>query len=528
MVLTSRYSCEEVDGAALIRVASCSSFRKQQVNPQYRFHSTGYSESPSLAHLKMLGYAQNSPLPLLARFLHDAAHPATSWLLWAQSPELSSSSSSCHANDFMSTAPYRSTSVRGMMHHAVSFGTKFSDPCAGESRPSTDNLLPADILYVCQHELCCESSPEVKISLGCFFGGMPQVHALTKDVSEFSPVVSRVSGFNSRAQADLAAHHGKSESSKETLLCIGHQEGNTTEQNSMSHSLSHARVPVGGRFAAFMGPDGVVLMSLVRLNRNFIAMQLFYPHGCIHAPQIDGAQINSSAHVLHDPSGMCNGALATTCELYSESFTLLHDECPVCDMPLESCPCDTAQQFGSQCDSFRLLSERLQDGTGSWRRNSGRAEVVQTVPATRRFGGDGNFRIHVPIYLDLRDGFSSNSRTSNLRLRFFEQSGMSISSPYLLPPTFELPNDVHEAREYQCSLCPKKFRLQAGLRRHKRTVHGPRRYECPECRARFQQATHLQTHRILIHLKTLDHVCELCGMKFPIRARLSSHVKNVH
>lgn len=493
----------------------------------FRCHNLTTPPVLPLAQAEMLSGVKVSPLPHLSRFLHDPTHPATSWLLWAQSPESSSSST----EDMMSSSSYKSSSIRGMMHHAVSFGTDFASGNNDDHTSDSENVVPADIFYVCQHELSSQISPEVKISLGCFFGGMHQIQGITDDLRNSTINDSSFPSALVPSDMDNCHGHGKSDSSKDTTLCSISRETDTdkAEHNSIAKDLAAAKVPVGGRFATVMGPDGVFIISVVRLSRQFTAMQLFYPHGYSKAPRLDGVQINSSAHVVYDASGMSNGALPLSCRVVSETITLLHDECPVCDMPLEHCPCETARQFGSQCSSFRKLSERLRDGTASWRRSSGRTEVVKIGPSAPSSGSsNNNVRIRIPLFLDLRDGFSSNSHTSKLRLRFFDRSGMSVSSPYLLLPAPNSSARSQDAGEFHCPQCPKKFRLQAGLRRHKRTVHGPRRYECTECLAKFQQATHLQTHRILIHLRTLNFACNFCAMRFPIRARLTAHERNVH
>lgn len=68
-----------------------------------------------------------SPLPARLRFLHDAAHPATTWLLWD--------------GGALSPPPAAGAPVVGMLHHAVAIGG------------SADSAVAADSFWVCQHEL---------------------------------------------------------------------------------------------------------------------------------------------------------------------------------------------------------------------------------------------------------------------------------------------------------------------------------------------------------------------------------------
>lgn len=69
----------------------------------------------------------SSPLPARLRFLHDAAHPATTWLLWD--------------GGALSPPPAAAAPVVGVLHHAVAIGG------------SADAAVAADSFWVCQHEL---------------------------------------------------------------------------------------------------------------------------------------------------------------------------------------------------------------------------------------------------------------------------------------------------------------------------------------------------------------------------------------
>jgi Zinc finger, C2H2 type len=306
-------------------------------------------------------------------------------------------------------------------------------------------------------------------------------------------------------------------------------------------------VPQGRRFAAMLLRNLVYLISVVRIGRHIVMIDLYHVTSDPLAVDIEGRHCNNSIHIMYDPTGMMFGCLSDSTQCISETLTFLEEVCTVCDVPKAQCPCQSEQVVCANCTSFADLSSRLRGGS-TWRHSHMNCERV----SLRRSAAEGQQmrRMRTSIWLESVDGLSPHPRTAEMRRRFFNFNGMLVSSPHLIQPsqTFEVTdgdssvqadaNDTSSsvkgttqelcALQYACPSCPKVFIRKAGLQRHKRTVHGPRRHECEQCGAKFQQGAHLKTHQVLVHAKSLNFVCDQCGMRFPLRSRLNTHLKSKH
>ncbi|XP_075155276.1 zinc finger protein 711-like [Haematobia irritans] len=134
-----------------------------------------------------------------------------------------------------------------------------------------------------------------------------------------------------------------------------------------------------------------------------------------------------------------------------------------------------------------------------------------------------------------------------------EQCGFIASSPESLAA--HIKNKHTESESFKCELCPKVFKCRYTLKRHIVTLHsGIKLFQCPECGMTFSRrnglskhkSTHLsynerikcdfegcdvrfsnndakKSHIQLVHLKVRQHICDICGEAFGIKATLRHH-----
>uniref|UniRef100_A0A6M2DLX0 C2H2-type domain-containing protein n=2 Tax=Xenopsylla cheopis TaxID=163159 RepID=A0A6M2DLX0_XENCH len=87
-----------------------------------------------------------------------------------------------------------------------------------------------------------------------------------------------------------------------------------------------------------------------------------------------------------------------------------------------------------------------------------------------------------------------------------------------------------KSRPYECTDCSKRFLSKNDLRKHSRTHSGERPYGCKDCGRRFRQAVALRNHITCHHSSSLDEktelfICEYCKKVFPLKERLSLHLR---
>nr|XP_012216878.1 PREDICTED: zinc finger protein 615-like [Linepithema humile] len=97
--------------------------------------------------------------------------------------------------------------------------------------------------------------------------------------------------------------------------------------------------------------------------------------------------------------------------------------------------------------------------------------------------------------------------------------------------TLSLMVDGYEAkaisrREYQCSMCPKRFirkeRLEFHEMRHNENMN---EFVCSTCNNEFSAENSLYEHYLFVHKGARPHICELCGKSYQIKARLKEHLR---
>lgn len=97
--------------------------------------------------------------------------------------------------------------------------------------------------------------------------------------------------------------------------------------------------------------------------------------------------------------------------------------------------------------------------------------------------------------------------------------------------TLSLMVDGYEAkaisrRQYQCSMCPKRFvrkeRLEFHEMRHNENMN---EFVCSTCNNEFSAENSLYEHYLFVHKGVRPHICELCGKSYQIKARLKEHLR---
>lgn len=470
-----------------------------------------------------------SPFPEQLHFLHDPEHPATSWLLWGKAPlssygppKADGSAGSSTGNVHLGvtdesglnaeTDPIRSAPVRGIVHHAVTFvgggGFGMENGRAPENR--------ADLLWVCNHEIAAQKNPATRLCLGYVLGG---AEALNNNLVNTSFGAEKLTA-PTRDQHDP------------TFPGIAAVDPHQAPRR---------------RFVAFLEPTSTSNVCLTIVAQDVAIIEVSYAENHPCAPKINGASCLSCIYMIQDRCLSILKAVSMSCTILCYTLSQLHGQCPSCLSSTPGCLCGLQQRVMRNCTSFRDMAARLHHGSVGWLPPRGELRLFTwssaspSAPLT-----EGRLGIRVQHF----DGFGENPETVSLRQKYFSCTGMLLSSPLIAQPSLPstdtpaLPSCsgtnsdaksssvplVEKAGPdlYSCPQCSKAFGRKSGLQRHKRTVHGPRRHQCEICGSLFQQGAHLKTHQVLVHTKSLDYECELCNMKFPLKSRLTAHMRNKH
>lgn len=88
------------------------------------------------------------------------------------------------------------------------------------------------------------------------------------------------------------------------------------------------------------------------------------------------------------------------------------------------------------------------------------------------------------------------------------------------------------ARRYPCNWqdCFAILTTRKGLQVHQRSHTGDKPFQCPQCDSSFSDHSALRRHEASKHPKFIDpqFECDLCKMKFKIKAQLAQHITRIH
>lgn len=85
-------------------------------------------------------------------------------------------------------------------------------------------------------------------------------------------------------------------------------------------------------------------------------------------------------------------------------------------------------------------------------------------------------------------------------------------------------------RSYKCDQCDSTFPIRDRLTQHVKNVHGPRKFVCTDCGAAFKRNDKLQRHCQSRHSDLKPYLCPIvsCGRAFKRIDGLRAHVKCSH
>lgn len=87
-----------------------------------------------------------------------------------------------------------------------------------------------------------------------------------------------------------------------------------------------------------------------------------------------------------------------------------------------------------------------------------------------------------------------------------------------------------EQVQFTCETCGKGFALMSVLESHKLS-HVPveeRKIKCPLCDYKSNFDGNMQNHLKYVHEKCQDHICDVCGRGFAVRAEMLKHYRSRH
>lgn len=86
------------------------------------------------------------------------------------------------------------------------------------------------------------------------------------------------------------------------------------------------------------------------------------------------------------------------------------------------------------------------------------------------------------------------------------------------------------SKSYRCEHCDSTFPIRDRLTQHVKNVHGPRKYVCTDCGAAFKRNDKLQRHCQSRHSDVKPYLCPIvsCGRAFKRIDGLRAHVKCSH
>ena len=206
-------------------------------------------------------------------------------------------------------------------------------------------------------------------------------------------------------------------------------------------------------------------------------------------------------------------------EHYDDAFQLaqhrcsriIHVEyrCPECDKVF-SCPANLASH--RRWHKPRPAASNSQKSTGPAKilpASSSSTSTVSSVSMTQV--GSNNNKIHVPNVPRAPSGDGE----------MIHDAESDIDSERLTPSPAG--SNGSEEGQFECSVCGKRFRKQAYLRKHKASHNEDRPFSCHLCGKSFRTDASRAKHVLHHALGPKEHRCEVCGNTYPTRGALERH-----
>ena len=91
----------------------------------------------------------------------------------------------------------------------------------------------------------------------------------------------------------------------------------------------------------------------------------------------------------------------------------------------------------------------------------------------------------------------------------------------------EVRRERHKEKALSCEKCPKIFRSESGLEKHKQVHNARRRFGCNICGQRYKEKFVFNNH-VLSHNTERMYKCDQCDKDYKSQLALSDHSKRVH
>ena len=91
----------------------------------------------------------------------------------------------------------------------------------------------------------------------------------------------------------------------------------------------------------------------------------------------------------------------------------------------------------------------------------------------------------------------------------------------------EVRREKQKEKALICEKCPKIFRSESGLEKHKQVHNARRRFGCNICGQRYKEKFVFNNH-VLSHNTERTYKCDQCDKDYKSQLALSDHVKRVH
>lgn len=174
-----------------------------------------------------------------------------------------------------------------------------------------------------------------------------------------------------------------------------------------------------------------------------------------------------------------------------------------------------SQENEKNLDSGDCVKERNQDEEEEGDRNR-----VQTVYYVHKVCTE--WKCHCgQTFSSLPEFAEHDKEYHNTKLKLCEYCGQFMKRAKY---RYHVKSHLPVVKNYQCSLCEKKYVNRLCLKKHMEFTHDGKRLICDECGKEFKGWASLYRHQ-LTHQNILNHLCTFCGKKFVTNYGMMSHMR---